>query len=95
MTYHDLPKELQESYADLDEESKQAPLTWRDGVIRFAENIAVRYAVDHCNLNDMWMEGIRNEWPIQDVMRLYRQMGYSLCGFMEVFTEERLERGHL
>ena len=42
MNYYDLPPDLQESYADLDEESKQYPLVWTPGregqiprVIRF------------------------------------------------------------
>ena len=95
MTYHDLSPELQEAYADLDDESKSAPLEWRDGVLRFKSNAAVRYALDHTNLSDMWIDASRNEWPREDIMSLYRQMGYSLCGFCDVFGEhmQRKETG--
>jgi len=56
-------------------------------VIRWKENTGVRELVDICDLNhmisDMRENGIRkNDEPYR---RLYRNMGYSLSGYWEIF----------
>lgn len=86
--YCDLPEDIQEVYSDLDDESKKYPLEWVGSVIRFKRNesAAIQYALDHVNLNAMWTEAIKSRWPVQDMMMFYRMMGYSLCGFTEVFS---------
>lgn len=90
MTYADLPEKTRKDYEDLDEISKSYPLEWDGKVLRFKANRAVKFAVDQINLNDLWREAQRNDWPPEELKIFYRMMGYSLCGFMEVFpvTEE-------
>ncbi len=88
MKFTDLDTKTQETYADLDEQSKRYPIELdASGVLRFKRNRAVVYAVDHCNLNDLWIEAQRNDWAESDLKALYRMMGYSLCGFLEIFPK--------
>ena len=94
LTYKDLPRETKKTYARLDHVSKQYPLEFIDGVLRFKRNVAIQYCIDHISLNDMWVESSRNRWPITDLMTIYRMMGYSLCGFMEIF-EDHIAEGKL
>ena len=94
MTYYDLTPELQKSYQWLDDVSKQAPLEWVGSVIRFKRNLAVGWAQEHSNLNDMWIEASRNKWPLEDMMSFYRQIGYSLSGFGDIFHDDGMEQGH-
>jgi hypothetical protein len=92
--FKDLSNAKQDEFSDLDEESKQTPLEWDGSVIRFRGNLPMQYVLSHININDLWDEAIRNKWPIKEMMRFYRMLGYSLCGFMEVFGENRIKRGH-
>lgn len=86
MTYRDLTVKEREDYSDLDEESKQAPLERSsDGVLRFVPSRPIQFAASRISLNDMWVEAQRNRWPDADMRRFYRGMGYSLCGFSEIF----------
>lgn len=91
MTYANLGKKTREDYEDLDEISKSYPLEWDGNVIRFKANRAVKYAVDHINLNDLFKEARRNDWPEEELKMFYRMMGYSLCGFMDVFPAKEKE----
>jgi hypothetical protein len=90
MNYYDLAPKQKADYELLDDASRAHPLEVKDGVLRFVSNRAVRYAVDRIDLNDMAKEANRNEWPLEDLMTFYRMMGYSLCGFLDIFGE-RLE----
>lgn len=95
MTYYDLPADLQETYADLDEESKRYPLEFTDQcrVLRFKRNKAVGFAMDvlccarDLNLNSLCIAAQRERWPLEDLRMFYRMSGYSLCGFLEVFVD--------
>ena len=86
MTYKDLTVKERADYFDLDIESKNAPLE-RDaeGVLRFVPSRPIQFAASRISLNDMWLEAGRNRWPDADMRRFYRGMGYSLCGFSEIF----------
>jgi len=61
-----------------------------NGVIRWEENDGVRELVDMCDLNKMIMDmqdkGITKN--SEKYRRLYRNMGYSLSGYWEVFYWE-------
>ena len=85
LTFYNLPPDVQEAYAGLDDASKQYPLEMDGKVIRFKANLPVKFCVDHINLNDLWKEASRNDWPGEDLRQFYREMGYSLCGFLEIF----------
>lgn len=63
------------------------------GTLRFRPNNAVRALLDGNNnytLNELWVDFLRGNTPIQleDMMSLYRDIGYSLFGFWEVFGWE-------
>lgn len=85
MTFDDLSEQEQRNYADLDAISKQAELIKDGTVIRFKPNRAILFAQSRVNLNDMWVEAQRNDWPTEDLKLFYRGMGYSLCGFLDIF----------
>jgi hypothetical protein len=91
MTYRDLDKPLRKSYRDLDRESKRAPLEWDGKVLRFKKTPAVSWAVDRIDINGLWVAAQVEGWPIRDLMSLYRHIGYSLSGFMDVFNETRMK----
>lgn len=94
MTYSDLSQELQDAYAWLDPASKLAPLKWdgtgEDRVLRFKANQAITWVHDvndGLSLNKLWVAAHREHWLIADMMELYRQMGYSLSGFGDIFYD--------
>jgi hypothetical protein len=39
----------------------------------------------HLDLNALWLDFQRQRFPIEQLMKFYMQMGYSLCGFLDVF----------
>ena len=39
------------------------------------------------DLNKLWVFFIDAKLPIEDMATVYRMMGYSLCGFLEVFGD--------
>jgi len=56
-------------------------------VIRWKENAHVRKTLDKINLNDLWVlfhyMGLNKN--SDSVRKLYRDMGYSLFGYWEIF----------
>ncbi|MBV1929834.1 MAG: hypothetical protein KUG81_10035 [Gammaproteobacteria bacterium] len=82
-------KDLPEDYAEMmqTEQHHAHEIVVINDVIRWKENEGVRELVDICNLNhmiaDMHAKGVgKNDEPYR---RLYRNMGYSLSGYWEVF----------
>ncbi len=61
-----------------------------DGVLRWKENEGVREIADMCDLNhmiaDMLLKGITKNH--EAYRRLYRNIGYSLSGYWDVFYWE-------
>ena len=57
------------------------------GTLRWKSNPTVRQTVDKVNLNDLWMlfhhMGLTKN--SEEVRKLYRDMGYSLSGYWEIF----------
>lgn len=91
MTYADLPADVQAVYADLDDVSKAYPIERFDGLsrngsYRFVPNKAVVWAITRVNLNDLW-QAARSYISDDDMMQVYREMGYTLCGFVEIFED--------
>ena len=90
MTYRDLPPTTREDYAELDDESKSCPLVIDEhGTVRFKRNRVIDGAFDAglLDLNGIWENMVTNNLPMEDMMQLYRMLGYSLSGFMEVFID--------
>jgi len=59
----------------------------KDGVLRWKKNSAVRFLVDFGNLNDIVAELYRKGHNRNSELhrKLYRDMGYSLSGYWEIF----------
>ena len=69
------------------------------GVLRFEVNNLIREMVDQgiegngVGPNEMWMLFFRNKCTLDEIMEVYRMMGYSLHGFWEVFGWEENTEG--
>lgn len=81
--------DLPDDYAEMmkTEQHHDHKIVMVNDVIRWEENEGVREIVDMCNLNhmiaDMMDKGIgKND---EAYRRLYRNMGYSLSGYWEIF----------
>lgn len=96
MTYAYLPKDMQEAYDWLDEESKQVELEWDHHVLRFKPDPVIEFLWESrmVDLNALAFQAIKQKWPLKYMMRLYRGLGYSLSGFIDIFHDERIEQGH-
>ena len=57
------------------------------GVLRYEANTATRWACDHSDLNELWMAFYRGEIALWDLVEFYRDIGYSLQGFDEIWGE--------
>jgi hypothetical protein len=92
MTYFDLKLKDQTVYKDLDAVAKTHPLILDENgnftVLRFKPNRAVQLIMEYTNhqlLNRLAIAVQNGQCPESDLRALYRQMGYSLCGYLDVF----------
>lgn len=88
--------QIRERYGDLLDKYPHHPvvLTGTDDArcLRWQANSVVRMMTDHessnrVDLNKLWADFLTRGLPIEDMATVYRMMGYSLCGFLEVFSE--------
>lgn len=89
MIPHDDPV-IVEHYADLlkTQPADVAIIETDDGVYRFQEDKLIRWTCDHgVSLNDMCVAFQRGHFSLEEYMRYYRGLGYSLSGFAEVFGD--------
>ena len=57
-------------------------------VVRWKRNDVVVVMIDkYVDLNSLWIDFTKGNMPIEDMATVYRLMGYSLCGFIEVFGD--------
>lgn len=58
-----------------------------NGTLRWKEDPTVNEILDRVNLNDLWMlfYGMGLTKNSEEVRKLYRDMGYSLSGYWEIF----------
>lgn len=65
----------------------------KNGVIRYQANRLVKWLFDSGNLdlNAMRVAYIYGAFSKEEYMQFYRDLGYSLSGFEEVFSEELSE----
>jgi hypothetical protein len=60
-------------------------------VQRFIENKAITSFIDAANdgikrnLNDVWLDYYKGLYTKEEMRELYRLMGYSVCGYDEIF----------
>ena len=40
------------------------------------------------NLHDLWIEYAHNKFTMDEMMQFYREIGYSLCGYVDVWSEK-------
>ena len=77
--------------------SEHETYTDNRGVLRYKTNKVVRHLIDNTDLNELWAHLYRNghitqddectkggPW-LEDMKEVYRMMGYSLCGFADIF----------
>jgi hypothetical protein len=66
-------------------------------VQRFRPNRIVRDLVDAAregkklDLNDLWIRAARGAYCKAEMHQLYRLIGYSICGFSEVFEDDEVD----
>jgi len=61
------------------------------GTYRYQARPTIRWLADKINLNDMWgyfMPQLDDPTIIDDFMQFYRDIGYSLHGYEEIWAEE-------
>lgn len=59
------------------------------GVLRYAANPLICWLQERVSINDMWIAYARSgAWTREQFMQFYRDIGYSLSGFEEVWGEE-------
>jgi hypothetical protein len=86
-------KQVQKDYGDLLEMYPYHPVEIADfqdtrRIVRWKANSVVRVMIDkYVNLNDLWVDFQVGKMPVEDMATVYRMMGYSLCGFVEIFGE--------
>lgn len=68
-----------------------------DGVQRFRENRIIRDLVDagregrRLDLNEIAIRTDKDRYSRHEQQELYRLIGYSICGFAEVFDEDEIQ----
>lgn len=72
------------------------PVVVVNRVIRFKENKIIKYLCDvnKLDLNELAVQYANKMIPLEDYMQIYRMLGYSLCGFVEVFGHKWDEIHH-
>jgi len=64
------------------------PIVMTDiGTIRYKTNNAIRWCCDHIDLNEMCIAFNYGAFTEEEYMQFYRDIGYSLCGFEEIFGD--------
>jgi hypothetical protein len=59
-----------------------------EGIYRYKKSSMMRWLCDHINLNIMWKEYEYGVFTREEFMQFYRDIGYSLCCFEEVWGNE-------
>jgi len=86
-------KQVRKEYGDLLDMYPDHPVEIADfqdtrRIVRWKANSVVRVMIDkYVDLNDLWVDFQVGTMPVEDMATVYRMMGYSLCGFVEVFGE--------
>ena len=78
-------EELPESYSFQASLIQHPIIQDEQGVIRYQLNPLVDWLQEHVSLNDMWRLYQHGAWSREAFMQFYRDIGYSLSGFEEVW----------
>jgi hypothetical protein len=85
---------IRKEYGDLLDLYPDHSIEYRNGALRWKRNalacwLCDRGANSRTDLNAMAIAYHQDKaFPIEDYTRFYRDIGYSLCGFIEIFGEE-------
>lgn len=79
---------IQADYGDLLDMFPEHPISRYNGVIRWKPDPLMRWIRDRGDLmNDMAAAYQRGLFPLENYAKFYRDIGYSLCGYIEVMGE--------
>jgi len=77
------------NYADILRAFPHATFENVDGVYRFTQKPVMRWLCDHVDLNRMRIDfEISHPFSLAEYMQFYQDIGFSICGFMDVFHDE-------
>ena len=62
-------------------------ITDPDGTLRYEAKPLMRWLCDQTDLNTMWRAYDLNRFSRQEFMQFYRDIGYTLVGFEEIWGE--------
>jgi hypothetical protein len=83
-----VPK-IQEDYGDLLALYPDHPISRYNGAVRWVSNPLMRWIGHHgMIMNDMAVAYQHGIFSLDDYTKFYRDIGYSLSGFIEIFGEE-------
>lgn len=80
--------ELKEAYADLFGMFPDHPVTMDGNVLRWKRSLFARWICDNVDLNKMAVAYNRGEFSLDDYAKFYRDIGYSLSGYIDVMGEK-------
>lgn len=87
-------KQVQKDYGDLLSLYLDHPVEYIKGVLRWKRNALACWLCDNAgpntDLNAMAVAFRKRSsaFPLEDYTKFYRDIGYSLCGFIEVFGDD-------
>lgn len=79
---------MKKNYGDLFDKFPNHPVVLERGVLRWKSNSLMCWLGDtYTPYNAMAIAYQRKQFSIEDYMKFYRDIGYSLCGFAEIFGD--------
>jgi hypothetical protein len=82
-----------EHYPQLINHATGCPIIENDGILRWKGKSIAMWLLDRCMynhsqyLNDLWRECCIGHISKEEIMEHYREIGYSLSGYLEIFPE--------
>ena len=82
--------QIQKDYGDVLSLYLHHPVTMRDGVLRWEAGKLAVWIADRIDLNELAVayQSGRYGISLKEYTKFYREMGYSLSGFIEIFGHE-------
>ena len=76
---------LNEHYFDLIDGTDHPVILDSKGVYRWKANPLIQWIADRIDLNEMNIAHEKGMFSREDLKQFYRDMGYSLCGFADIW----------
>jgi hypothetical protein len=91
-------EELEENYEDIAELAiifNHDIIETNAHIWRFKHNALMRAMIEddgfRVSLNDIWIKYARKRFTSEELMKFYMQIGYSLCGFCDIFDSNEIK----